>query len=189
MQDYLGLCRDPLSDLQRWLEEDKKKPSQLRTTQPASHARHATTIASAQRFLRDALHEMSGRVRAHDIAGHNGRALSRGSRAGASEPGQLQQVQSERNLTDHTRSNVQGHDTDGGELSGIHGYYAALIAAARATMRPGQAAAAIRDLRNQKTLAIRFAKDRKHAERANRPKPHRPSAAAPPTILPKWQYR
>ena len=77
-----------------------------------------------------------------------------------------------RNLSLAAASN----DTAAGELSGIHRHYAALIAAARATMRPDQAALAIHNLRNEQTLAIRNVKNRKEAERANRREPHRPEA-------------
>lgn len=59
------------------------------------------------------------------------------------------------------------------QLAGIHGYYASRIAAVRATMRPGQAEAMIRNLRNEKMLAIRNAKDRRRAEKAARKSPPR----------------
>ncbi len=162
---YLSLCRDPLSDLQRWLDEDKKKPSLPRT---ARHERH-DTAANTQRFLRDTLHELSGRVHSHDNQGRNGRDVPRGSRTGAPESRELQQVQAERNLTHAARQ----PDDFTAQLSSIHGYYASRIAAVRATMRPEQAAAIIRNLRNEKTLAVRNAKSRQRAERAARKPPAR----------------
>jgi hypothetical protein len=71
---------------------------------------------------------------------------------------------------------------DGSELAGVHAFYGALIAAARINLSPDEAAAVVRRLRIQKTLAVRNVKDRLRAERANRPKPQRPER---PTSLPR----
>ena len=57
------------------------------------------------------------------------------------------------------------------ELAGIYGYYAGLIAAARNSLNPADAAAAVRSLQIQKILAVRAALDRQQAEQANRPRP------------------
>ncbi len=149
VEDYLGLCRDPLSDLQRWLEEDKKKPCIPRASQQVHHARHAA-IANAQEFLRDTLREVSGRVRANDNGrGHNSHVSDR-SRTGASEPGQLQQVQGSRNLV------VPASGTSlSGELAAAKSYYASRIAAARQTMSQAQLTSAIRAIHDEQTLAQR----------------------------------
>ncbi len=72
------------------------------------------------------------------------------------------------------------------ELPGIHGYYAGLMAAARSSLSPAEAAAMIRRLRTEKILAVRAAKERRCTARANQRKPSKPTAA-PPAILPKRQ--
>ena len=163
VEDYLALCRDPLSDLQRWLDEDKKKPSAPRISQEAHHAPHTASRARTLRFPRDALHEVSGRVRAHDHQGRDSHDVPGGSRAGAGEHRELQQVQTDRNLG----SPEVAHAESGGEISAIGGYYAGLIAAARATLRPHEAAALVRNLLSQKAQAVRAAQDRMHAARTN----------------------
>ncbi len=85
----------------------------------------------------------------------------------------MQRVHGEKPLTQKAAK----ASADGGfaELSSIHGYYAARIAAIRATMRPEQAVAMIRNLRIEKTLAVRNAKNRRRADRAAR----NPTARAP----------
>jgi hypothetical protein len=72
------------------------------------------------------------------------------------------------------------------ELPGIHAYYAALMAAVRGTLSPRDAAVLIRNLKNQKILAVRAAKNRRHAMRANQRRPNRPAAA--PSSAPKRQF-
>jgi hypothetical protein len=163
VDDYLCLCRDPLSDLQRWIKEDKKKPSFPRIAQQTRHGRQ-NTAAAAQRFLRDALHELSGRIRAQDHQGRNSPDVPHRSRAGAGEHRELQQVQAERHLTRPVRQ----VDDFASRLAVLHGHYATRIAAARATMRPAQAQTVIRNLRNEKIVAIRNAKNSRRAERAMR---------------------
>jgi hypothetical protein len=98
VEDYLALCRDPLSDLQRWLDEDRKKPSIHRHPPEVSHARHHAATHVAQRFCRDALHEVSGRVRANVDRGANVSDVSGRSGDGLSEHCQLQQVQGKRGV-------------------------------------------------------------------------------------------
>ena len=116
-----------------------------------------------KRFSRDALHEVSGRVRAHDHQGRDSHDVPGGSRTGVGQHRELQQAQAERNLD----SAQAAHDGGGGEISAIGGYYAGLIAAARATLRPHEAAAMVRNLMSQKAEAIRAAQDRMCAARAN----------------------
>jgi len=163
VDDYLALCRDPLSDLQRWLDEDKKKPSTPRIPQQSRHATHTASLAAGRQFPRDTLHEMSGRVRANDLQGSDRRDMPGGPGAGAGQHRQLQQVQAGRNLG----SGQAAHAGSGGEISAIGGYYAALIAAARATLRPHEAVAMVRNLMSQKVQAIRAAQDRMRVARAN----------------------
>src|SRR5208282_4113363 len=46
--DYLKLCRDPFSDLQRWIDEDKKtvNKSPVTSSHGQRHDKHATRTAS-----------------------------------------------------------------------------------------------------------------------------------------------
>lgn len=64
---------------------------------------------------------------------------------------------------------------DQSEIPGISAFYKALIAAARSSLSPTIAGAFIRRLRNEKMLAMRAAKDRRRAARANCRAPQRPS--------------
>ena len=59
-------------------------------------------------------------------------------------------------------------DDAGGELASIHAYYATLIAGARGSLRPGDAAAMVRRLRAEKGAAIRAVRSRLAASRAAR---------------------
>lgn len=59
-------------------------------------------------------------------------------------------------------------DDAGGELASTHAYYATLIAGARGSLRPGEAAAMVRRLRAEKGAAIRAARSRMAASRAAR---------------------
>ncbi len=61
--------------------------------------------------------------------------------------------------------------SDGGKLSDLHAYYAALIAAARINLSPAEATAVVSKLRIRKTLEMRNLKDQQRAERKNRQKP------------------
>jgi hypothetical protein len=61
------------------------------------------------------------------------------------------------------------------------------MAAVRGTLSPKDAAAVVRNLRNQKILAVRNAKARRHAMRASRRRPDKP-AAAPPSMHSKQQF-
>jgi hypothetical protein len=72
----------------------------------------------------------------------------------------MQQVRSDHAGLDNADTGV------GAEIAGIHGYYGALIAAARSTLSPRDAAAVVRNLTSQKIAAVREAKNRRKALRA-----------------------
>jgi hypothetical protein len=173
VSDYLRLCHDPLSDLQRWLDEDKKKPSSPRSASPTNHARQNIGVIDAHQLSRNPLHEVSGRVCAHDHQRRDRRDMPGGSRADPGRYHELQQVRNEGGQTgqlsqgqgqSQERGQSNGARGGGNEIGSLHGYYAALIAAAWATMRPDQAAAYIRNLRAEKIQAVRSVKDRRAAE-------------------------
>jgi len=179
--DYLKLCRDPFSDLQQWIDEDKKIDNKIPVTSSHGqrHDRHAARTATSQHLLRQTLHEVSSRVDKIDKPRGDRGDLPAQSGAGSRQHHGLQQVQADRNLSDPTHASAEGPVADSGEISGICGYYAALIAAARNSLSPRDAAALIRNLKNQKIIAVRAAKDRRHGARANRQKfrPTRPTFA------------
>jgi hypothetical protein len=161
--------------LKRWLAEDKKKPSSFRDTRQDSHARSSTAILHANRFPQDILHELYGRVRAHlHQHGQHHADVSRGSRADTAGHRELQQVRADPTRAEVSRlAGGNSAASDGGiEIGGIAGYFAGLIAAARATLRPYEAAAAISNLLSQKAQAIRNAKDRRAVERQQPARPH-----------------
>ena len=143
--DRLGLCRDPYSDLQRWIEFSRKKPPLTRLPLQSSHDRNAA-LANATKFLRDTLQELSGRVRANVNDRANVSHVPDRSTAGLSEHRQLQQVQGEHRLG---RSDAS-HSGDSTELSSIYGYYAALIAAERTSLRGTDAAGIVRKFQAEK---------------------------------------
>jgi hypothetical protein len=96
---------------------------------------------------------------------------------------QLQTAHSETGIADQLGELAQ--DIPGGEISGIHLYYAGLIAAVPGSMKGGDAKAMIRRLQNEKTSAVRAAKERRYAVRANRRTASRPPikpASAPAAI-------
>lgn len=170
--------------MQRWIDEDKKTGSKILVTSSHGH-RHdpdAARTANPQRLLRQALHEVSSRVDKIDKPRGDRGDLPAQSRAGSRQHHGLQQVQADRNLSNHTYESAEGHAADSGEVSGIHFYYASLIAAARNSLSPRDAAALIRNLKNQKSLAVRAAKDRRHAARARRRKPIRPAIKLPAAL-------
>jgi len=74
------------------------------------------------------------------------------------------------------------------ELPGIRAYFAALIAAARRSLSRADAAALIRRLRTQKILAMRAAKDRRRAARANRRNTCKPANPPAVTSYPRLHF-
>jgi hypothetical protein len=124
--------------------------------------------ATTQHLLRQTLHEVSGRLGEIDKPRGDRGDLPAQSGAGSRQHHGLQQVQTDRNLAGDTHASAEGHAADSGEVSGLHGYYAALMAAARISLSPRDAAALIRNLKNQKIIAIRAAKDRRRAHMQNK---------------------
>jgi hypothetical protein len=94
--DYLKLCRDPFSDLQRWIDEDKKTDRISVTSHGNRHDHHerqrTSRAGNTKQLLRQTLREVSGRVGKGDDGGENRRDLPAQSRAGTVRPLGLQQV-------------------------------------------------------------------------------------------------
>ncbi|MFY9640785.1 MAG: hypothetical protein WCD20_08345 [Rhodomicrobium sp.] len=166
------------------MDEDKKTGNKIPATSSHGqrHDSHAARTATTQHVLRQTLRELSSRVGEIDKTRGDRGHLSDRSRAGSRQHHGLQQVQTDRNLADHAHASAEGHDAGPCEISGIHGYYAALMAAARISLSPRDAAALIRNLKNQKIIAVRSAKDRLHAARAGRRKPIRPAIKLPAAL-------
>ncbi len=68
------------------------------------------------------------------------------------------------------------------ELGGIQAYFNGLIAAARNGLSRAEAATVIRSLRSQKILAMRAARDRRRATRANQKTISRSPQPAPLSV-------
>lgn len=168
--DHLGLCRDPYNDLPRWIEFCRKGAfvkDISKATHDNANDRNAVR-ANAAKFLRNTLQELSGRFRANDNQRLNSSHVPDRSTAGVQEHRQLQQVQRKRiGRADSC------HSGDRAEISALYGYYAALIAAARGSLRPAEAASFVRMLQDEQAAAIRNVEDRQQAERKNRRKPER----------------
>ena len=101
-EDYLRLCRDPLRDLQRWMDEDKKRGRvgrgvQLITRRGEDAAKNTTPaadyLAHADRLRREPLHELQGRLDTDRAGGRSTRSVPGRQRACARRYDGLQQVQ------------------------------------------------------------------------------------------------
>jgi len=99
VDDYLGLCRKPFSDLQRWMEEFDNIPFSSNAHQQAPHDRQAPIVPTRQ-LSGDALHEVSRRFPSNDDRRPDNAPVSGQSTAGPSEARALQQVRGSRSLAD-----------------------------------------------------------------------------------------
>lgn len=169
--DRLGLCRDPYNDLSRWIEFCRKGAF-VKGISKATHdnANDRNIVrAIAAKFLRNTLQELSGQFRANDNQRLNGSHAPDRSTAGVQEHRQLQQFQGER----VGRADSCCHGGDRAEICALYGYYAALIAAARGSLRAAEAAGFVRKLQDEQAAAVRNVEDRQRGERKNWPKPER----------------
>jgi hypothetical protein len=169
--DYLAVCRNPLNDIHRWIVETTKKSS--------ANAGHSSYRPYSRSFgiRTHALHALRGRMDTQPGGWHQDRRLSPRPGTGAAQYDQLRSVRVEGRggvATPFLQFNAEAQSaasTESGdsasELGAIRGYFNGLIAAARNALSPAEAAAVIRSLRNQKILAMRAARDRRRAARAN----------------------
>jgi hypothetical protein len=68
----------------------------------------------------------------------------------------------------------------GCEIAGIAAYYTCLIASARSSLSPPDAAALVRRLRNEKIMVMRAAKDRHRMRRPNLRRARKPTSSPCP---------
>src|SRR5208337_922068 len=115
---YLALCRDPFSDLQAWIDIDRKgrTPTSSRH-RDASHGRtNAATTPTDPGLRRNALREVSSRLGSNDYGRSAFRDLPAQSRAGSAQHNELQQVRGDRTLNDDPDASPADA---GSEISGL----------------------------------------------------------------------
>ena len=161
-EDYLRLCRDPLRDLQRWMDEDKKRKGAGHRAQPITKrgddagkdtTRTENHLVNAQGLRGEPLHELQGRMDAHGDDGRRLDGLSARPRASASRYDGLRQVRAEGRAGDGLgRSSGDAAELFalGSELAAVSSYYAAKIVAVRRGFTPRDIAAAVRAIRSSR---------------------------------------
>jgi hypothetical protein len=189
VKDYLDLCHDPLKNIERWIEINKKRRS--------AHAPVSSHSPPDRSYgLRDdPLQAMQGGVDTYDRERRQGDHLSSQSGAGAAQPYELRPVQAEGGgLSGQVAAaaDLAGPDS---ELSNIRTYYKGLIAAARTSLSPAEAAAAVRRLLDEEIVAVRAANARRvarskdrHIARANQRDVRRPTHQGAPDSHPKQEF-
>jgi hypothetical protein len=195
--DYLGLCRNPLKDIRRWIAE----------TTPKTKSAHAQGSSSrlgrrTDRFRPHPLHEMRSRLDASRQGRSQNYRLSSRPGAGVDQYDRLRSLRAEggpasasaqscaETTGEITPPTCFGEEADAPdcEVSGIRAFYAALIAAARSSLPRAAAAALVQRLRTEKIMATRAAKDRLHARRANQHNIRKLTHAPPASSYPKRQF-
>ena len=192
-EDYLRLCRDPLRDLQRWMDEDKKRGRagrgvQLITRRGDDAAKDTTRaenyLVNAQRLRGQPLHELQGRLDADRRGGRSHHGLPARPRAGVSRYDGLRQVRAEgsagSDLSRSTDDAAAGASFRLGiELDAVSDFYAAKIAAVRHGISPRDIAGAVRAIRNEQAGAVRAVLEKWNTGRAMTKKRQATRAAAP----------
>ncbi len=132
--------------------------------------------AKLRKLLCNTLHELSGRMGPNNDRAGAIRGLSGGPGAGNARPCVVQHVSGGQTHSQPQTQTLSAdpppgdatHAEGDSELAGIQSHFTTLIAAARLTMRPADAARIVANLKIQKILAIRALKQRKIAERAKK---------------------
>jgi hypothetical protein len=198
-EDYLRLCRDPMRDLQRWMDEDKKKGSAGRdvqlTTRREDHAQTTTTantLAQIGGLRSQPLHAVQGRLDADRAERRRADGLLARPRAGAGRYDGLQSVRADAGaaagLTDSGGEAAAGASFRLGiELDAVSSYYAAKIAAVKRGLSPRDIAGAVRAILDEQAGAVRAVLEKWNAARAMTAKgkmPKAPSEARGPVRPP-----
>lgn len=167
---YLRLCHNPLRDLQRWMDEDKKRPGGLErrfeTTQNAKGHKFDVKRqfrGSAGGLRRDALPGLQGWLDAHRREGRGVHGVPAGSRAGDGGHDALRQVSAAGR--ERPGLAVEGTGADSGvkgDQAAIRGLYAAKIEATRRSLPAHEVDAAIRALLDAQSAAVRAVANRRH---------------------------
>ncbi len=187
--DYLSLCHDPLNNLERWLAEDKKRPSARgRVYQPAKEAKqHAfdttkAVLGNADGLRRQPLHPVQGGVGSHRERGGQAHGLLGRPGAGVGRHDGLQQVSAE-----GTGLASRGGESGsyGAEADAISAEFARKLDGLRRRLAKWEIPAAIRALKNDRAVALQALRDKKQGERfAAREITRRAQAGFPPTARP-----
>jgi hypothetical protein len=177
VDQYISLCHDPLHDLQQWLaDHNKNNQKKARHSQPQAtrldHAQESQVssagLARAGGFRENPLRQLRSGMDAHGRE-WSADGLSSGSRTRLGWDDGLRSLRAKAEggtaETSLAGCNAEHTDSDplpdiGAELGAIGAHYKSLIAAARHSLSPAAAAAAISALRNEKKMAIRNALDR-----------------------------
>lgn len=157
--EYVALCHNPLQNLSRWLAEDnhpkayRSVPSTARMNEQVQSACLATTTG----FREHPLRELQSGLDAHSRIRRGAHGLPPRPRAGAFGDEGLRSLRAKvEGSTGSAAQLASEYDGDGEEfrteLSAVHDYYGAKIAAARQSRAP---VAVIRTLRNERIVAVR----------------------------------
>jgi len=181
--DYLRLCHDPLRDLQRWMDEDKKRGRAGRPVQPMTRREdHAQTTTRAENLLAhsvglrgQSLHAVQGGLDTDRHGGGRHHGLPARPRAGPGRYDELRPVRAEgragAGLGRAADEAAAGQNTGasfrlGIELDAVSDYYAAKIAAAKGGPSPRDIGGAVRAIRDEQAGAVRAVLERWHTARA-----------------------
>jgi len=167
--DYLALCRNPLSDVRRWILESGPSysgtsPDKLETWS-TSHAQTTSPglARPADRFCNNPLHAVRGGLDPQRAGGQRHRLSSRPG-AGLYQYDQLRSLPTAQTppaearplpATTPTPDAVAPSSGLAAELAAAKGYYASRIAAARLSMSADELATFIRTIQDEQTLAAR----------------------------------
>jgi hypothetical protein len=126
-------------------------------------------MEDARRICRHTLHPMQGGLDTDRKPGGSLDDLPPGSRTGAGGHDQLRSLRAEggSDLAGPPEENTAFGADFSAELGAAGAHYAARMAAARRALRPGEVAAALRALQNERVLAVRFIIDKWAAARRN----------------------
>jgi hypothetical protein len=195
--DYLALCRNPLSDVRRWIIESGPSysgtsPDNLETWS-TSHAQTPSPglARPVDRFCYNPLHAVRGGLDSLRAGGQRHHLSSRPG-AGLYKYDQLRSLPTAQTPPAEARS-VPDAASPGGapstglaaELAAATGYYASRIAAARLAMSPNELATFIRTIQDEQTLATRAIIDRwevyfQHRKQGQPETPRLPGTDRPP---------
>ena len=169
VDDYLDLCRNPAKDVLRWLKETDDLPGVVTsrlTTKGDTHVhnqirRTTPPLDYTRRLCSDPLHSMHHGMDAHRDQWRSAHGVSSRPSAGTRRYDELRSLRAEQraDITDRRGDAGAGMDVSS-ELAAAGSYFAGRLAAARTACRPGDVAAAIRTLENERVIAMRAIIDR-----------------------------
>ena len=178
--NYIRLCHDPCSNLERWIFEESRFISSSRAPPPSpqdfDHVRplqNSHHLEIARRFCGKILHAVQGWL---DAQGKKriSHGMSSRSRAGPSGNDQLRPVRTARQAGAIINEAASQPGDIGPELEAVGSYYASRIEAVRKSARAGDVTALVRAIQIERHLAMRSVIDRWKADSRNTGE-HRPS--------------